>query len=62
MTLEQRIRHARRLIEEFVWADPSLWPILSEIDLALTFVGVDIVSAAKTQHSVHTGGGSARDL
>lgn len=26
---------ARRLIEEFVLADSSLWPILSEIDLVL---------------------------
>ena len=58
MTLEQQVRHARRLIEEFVWADPSLWPILSEIDLALTFVGVDIVSGDKTQHSVQLNGGS----
>jgi hypothetical protein len=33
--LAQR-RRARALIREFALADPTLWPILSEIDLALS--------------------------
>lgn len=33
--LAQR-RKARRLIRNFSIIDPTLWPILSEIDLALT--------------------------
>lgn len=32
---EQAIRQARRLIQSFTTIDPSLWPILSEIDLVL---------------------------
>ena len=32
----QAIRQARRVIEEFALADPTLWPILSEIDLILS--------------------------
>jgi len=33
---QQAIRAARSLIEEFALADPTLWPILSEIDLTLS--------------------------
>lgn len=29
------IARARHLIEGFVLSDPTLWPVLSEIDLAL---------------------------
>lgn len=32
----QAIRQARRLIEGFAITDPTLWPILSEIDLVLS--------------------------
>jgi len=32
----QAIRQARRLIEGFTLTDPTLWPILSEIDLVLS--------------------------
>lgn len=31
----QQMRVARGLIENFVFTDPTLWPILSEIDTAL---------------------------
>lgn len=31
----QQMRAARGLIENFCFGDPTLWPILSEIDLAL---------------------------
>ena len=34
-TLEAAVRRARKLINEFVLSDPTLYPILSEIDLAL---------------------------
>jgi len=33
---QQAIRQARRLIEGFTVTDPTLWPILSEIDLVLS--------------------------
>lgn len=29
------VKHARHLIEGFAVSDPSLWPVLSEIDLVL---------------------------
>jgi len=32
----QAVRQARRLIEGFTLTDPTLWPILSEIDLVLS--------------------------
>jgi len=32
----RQIRQARRLIEGFTLTDPTLWPILSEIDLVLS--------------------------
>ena len=32
---QAQIRHARRLIAKFTIADPTLWPILSEIDRVL---------------------------
>lgn len=32
----QAIRQARRLIQGFTLTDPTLWPILSEIDLVLS--------------------------
>ena len=35
-TNEQVIRQARRLIEGFTLTDPTLWPILSEIDVVLS--------------------------
>ena len=35
MTGADAIRQARDLIAEFTLCDPSLWPILSEIDLVL---------------------------
>lgn len=31
-------KRARKLIAEFTLADPTLWPVLSEIDLALSHV------------------------
>ena len=34
-TLEAALRRARKLIHEFVLTDPSLFPILSEIDSVL---------------------------
>lgn len=33
---QQAIRQARDLIEEFALCDPTLWPILSEVDLVLS--------------------------
>lgn len=30
------IRQARGIIQEFALSDPTLWPILSEIDLVLS--------------------------
>lgn len=35
-TARQAIRKARTLIEGFALTDPTLWPILSEIDPALS--------------------------
>lgn len=32
----QAIRQARSLIESFTISDPTLWPVLSEIDLVLS--------------------------
>jgi hypothetical protein len=40
------IRHALRLIEGFALTDPSLWPILSELDLVLRKPDLERVSAA----------------
>jgi len=36
VTEADAIRRARDLIAEFTMCDPSLWPILSEIDLVLS--------------------------